>query len=175
MARAVVNAAELLILRSYTVERLAALARQQNAKAHEALDAMTEAPIAPLLGPLQAVAERAIINQPVTEAMERADKSMAVAELNNSKQAFERGYLDSALAVREIIEQDKSHKLQWDKYVIKPLQENVVNPTMKVAGKVADKAESLVKEAASGLNQTLLLLGIAYIAIQATQKTITGR
>jgi len=79
------------------------------------------------------------------------------------------------LAVVAISEQDASSEKEWQTYIVQPTKKYVIEPLKGAAVTAAETVVDLGKQAASGLNQTILLLGIAYIAISAIQKTATRR
>lgn len=176
MSRAIISVDALRLIRELPAERVKDLAEAQNVKAHKALADMTRRPKpTSILGPVVAMIEEKVNSSPSDEAIKVADQSLDKATKTHSKEDYVRAYSDSALAVVAISEQDASSEKEWQTYIVQPTKKYVIEPLKGAAVTAAETVVDLSKQAASGLNQTILLLGIAYIAISAIQKTATRR
>jgi len=124
------------------------------------------------LGLPQRAFEESIYYAPSDEALKKADDNLAKAQKSGSKEDYLRAYQDSALAVLSISQQDSDENKEWNKYIVNPIVKHVLNPMKDAAIQGAAKAGEVIKQAASGLNETILYLGIGYILVNAAQKTV---
>ncbi len=165
MGSAVTTSEEIRAAQSMTMEDVKSLASNQLNKAKEAWDDR-QIGLSGSLGAAGAAYDYVYWRQSRT-ALDLAETVYAKAIKSGDKEQLITAFITARNAIDKIAEQ--SDQTVMTKYIVRPIDSKIIQPVKESAINAVNDIKQTAKDAASGLNATILLLGLAYIATQGVK------